>query len=220
MKKLRHYRALALCAAAAVLAGCASNSNFYTGKSLGKGNAEGFAAVSHISTQSDTIPIIEKIPDFTFFEAGAAIGLTDRLDIGVKYTFPLAGFVQARYMLAGLGRQEGMFFAGGLRVGYTSFPHSTSDTSGNDRVEIAVPVYLSYYPADFLAFTMIPTYSCRFFTDEKIDYMENLVGGNVNIRVGKKVGFIGEFSYFHNLYWKWNELQFGGGVVFPVPSFW
>jgi len=35
--------------------GCASVSNFQTGKPLGKGNAQGYAAISHITTKGASI---------------------------------------------------------------------------------------------------------------------------------------------------------------------
>lgn len=200
------------------LTGCASISNFQSAKPLGKGNVEVMASVSKISTQNGQKIDIDSShkftvepPDFVFAEAQAMVGITDRFDVGVKYTFPTAGAIMAKYCLVGAGKEKGFFLSPGLRVGYTAFP--STDSTNNDRVEIFVPINLSIYFNEIFSISLAPTYSGRFFINAS-EY-ENCVGGNFNFRIGKKVGFIGEVSYFRNLYWKWDEMQFGGSIYFP-----
>ncbi len=190
---------------------CASNTNFYSARPLGKGNIQAFATVSNIQTlqEKDTVTTAFLRPDFTIFELGAAVGITDKFDVGIKYSFPTAGFVEARYNLVSTGEGKGFYFTPGLRAGYTSFTE-TDSTESNGRVELAVPLFVSIYPLEWLGITLIPTYSLRYFTAN--DDIENLLGGNFNLRFGKKFGFVVEAAYHRNFAWEWSEFQVGGGI--------
>lgn len=205
------------------LAGCASISNFQTGKPLGKGNVEAMAAISNIDTRNgEEIDIndaeIEIVPpEFTFFELQAMVGITEKLDIGVKYTFPTAGAVIAKYCLIGAGKDKGFFLSPGIRAGYTAFPHNVDDTVGNDRMEYFVPIHLTYYFTDFLALSVAPTYSGRYYTSVDLGY-ENCLGGSVNFKIGRKFGVVAEGAYFRNFQTEWDEYQVGGSVFFPFPN--
>jgi hypothetical protein len=197
-----------------LLVGCASNSNFHSARPLGTGNAQGFFAISHLSGEGeDTTELVDSYT-FTTFEIGAMVGLLDGLDIGVKYTFPTAAFLEAKYALIGKGRQRGFFFGPGLRGGYTSFPTDTSEAS-NNRIEFAVPLYCSLYPTEWFGMSLIPSYSGRVFEDPDADFT-HLVGGNVNIDLGKKFGFLAEFSFYRNLTSSWNEMQVGAGIKYEL----
>lgn len=204
-------------AATLFLVNCASNSNYYSAKPLGKGNLQGYGAVSYLQTSDAEDPEVTEIirHDFTMFEVAAAVGITDKFDIGLKYTFPLAGALEARYNLVSTGEKSGFYFTPGLHAGYTSLP---SDTGEDEyRIELAVPLYASFYPTEWLGFTLIPTYSARFFTYEGAEnFMEHLLGGNVNLRIGKKVGFVAEGAYHRNFTWGWSEVQVGGGLFLQL----
>jgi hypothetical protein len=63
---------------------------------------------------------------------------------------------------------------------------------------------------------VIPSYSGRFFTSGS--YYNNLLGGNVNVRIGKKFGFIAEASLFHNFRMEWNEFQVGGALYLQLKN--
>jgi hypothetical protein len=208
---------IAVLALLASLLGCASNSNFYSARPLGQGNSQAFVAVSTIDTErpEDTLLAAVIRPDFTIFEVGASAGVTDKLDVGVKYSFPTAGFIEARYALLGADRREGFFFAPGLRAGYTAFPQSADQEEENSRVELAVPLFLSYFPLEWLGVSLIPTCSFRYFTAAE-GYSENLLGGNVNVRIGKKVGGLVEGAFHQNFKWKWLETQIGAGIYFEI----
>ena len=220
MRLFRTFLTLSMAGAFLLATGCASISNFQTGKPLGKGNAEGIFSVSNINTiNGDSISIADHDyeivpPEFTFFELQGVLGITDRIDIGIKYTFPTAGALTAKYCLVGAGKEKGIFLSPGLRAGYTAFP--STDSTENNRIEISVPVYLSLYFTNFLSVSLIPTYSGRYFTS--FSSYENCLGGNFNLRIGKRFGFVAEAAYQRNLYWNWDELQFGGSIYFPLPE--
>ncbi len=205
-----------------LLSNCASNSNFYSAKPLGKGNGQGFFAVSKISTEqaadSSDASIIR--PDFTIFELGASVGITDKWDVGLKYSFPTAAFIETKYTLVGANNPRGFYFAPGFRGGYTSFG-SDEDDNGEDiensRVELAVPLFLSIYPLEWLGLSVIPTYSFRFFTANS-GYTEHILGGNVNLRLGKKIGVIIEGAAHKNFAWDWIEVQGGAAVFLQLES--
>jgi hypothetical protein len=198
--------------------GCASLSSFKTAKPLGKGNTEGAFSVSHVATtnnQDSLIPgLMEKPPEFWFFELQGSMGITEKLDVGLKYTFPLSGSLDAKYCLAGADKDKGFFFSPGLKIGYTSLPDDASDSTNNNRIEYFVPLYLSMYFTDFLSLSLIPSYSGRFYT-EASGY-SNLLGGSANIRIGKKFGMIAEYSYYHNFNMEWDEYQIGAALYFPL----
>lgn len=191
--------------------GCASNSNFQSAKSLSKGVLDVYAGLSNIDYTDDSIVDGIDLPSGFFFELGADIGVTDKIDIGIKYTFPTAGFLSGKFTFLGSGKEKGFFSAIGLRGGYTAFP--SSDSTSNNRIEFAVPLYLSVFPVEMFGISVIPTYSGRFFND--IDsYYTNLAGGNINISLGKRFHVVAEFSYFRNFHYNWNEMQ--GGIGFFV----
>ncbi|NLW33449.1 MAG: hypothetical protein GXY77_18535 [Fibrobacter sp.] len=216
---------LSFCAAFSLIyfVGCASISNFQTGKPLGKGNVEAMVAISNIDTRNgDKINIsdneIELVPPkFTFFEIQAMVGITEKFDVGVRYTFPTAGSIVAKYCLIGAGNDKGFFLSPGIRAGYTAFPTSGDDTTGNDRMEYFIPIHLTYYFTDYLALSVTPTYSGRYYTAVDLGY-ENCLGGSVNFKIGKKFGIIAEGAFFRNFHTEWDEYQFGGSVFFPFPN--
>lgn len=203
-----------------MLAGCASNSNYYSAKPVGDGNIQLLAAVSTIDTRdaADTVLATVIRPDFGIFELGAMLGLNERFDIGVKYSFPTAGFVEGKYALVGAGKEKGFFLAPGFRVGYTAFPESPEQKEENSRIELAVPLLVSLYPADWLGLTLIPTYSFRYFTALE-GYGENIAGGNINLRLGGKFGFFVEGAAHRNFKWEWVEVQGGLGLYITFNEF-
>ncbi len=216
--------AISLAGAFFLTAGCASVSNFQTGKPLGKGNMQGYCAVSHITTKGNpiTIPgLIEVQPEFTFFEVGAMLGITDRLDLGLKYTFPTGGLFDSKFCLIGSGKEKGFFLAPGLRAGYSSLSDSddtddTDDSNKNSRIELSVPVYLTINFSEFFSLSLIPTYSGRFITQDS--YYSNLLGGNLNMKLGRKFGVVIDAAFYHNFKWEWQEVQGGAAIFFPLPS--
>jgi hypothetical protein len=188
--------------------GCASNSNFLSGKPIEKGKVDMYAAISNIGFTQDTLLGDADIaPTGFFFELGADAGITEKFSAGFKYTFPTAGSINGKYTLIGAGKETGFFGAGGLRGGYTAFP--TTDSTENNRIEYAVPIFLSYYPSDFFGITLTPTYGGRYFTEGEYT---NLAGGNVNLMIGRRFGAVFDFGFYRNFRYNWNELQ--GGIAF------
>jgi hypothetical protein len=182
---------------------------------------DGFFAVSHIGFSEDTIPILGSVPEAYFFELGANAGITEALGVGLKYTFPSAGSINGKYTFIGIGRQKGFFSAVGLQGGYTSFPTSEGDTTENQRIEFAIPVYASYFFNEIIGVTLIPAYCGRYYTsgsDESSSELTNLFGGNLNLQIKSNVGIVIEGSWFYNAFYKWQEYQFGMGIVFPLKN--
>ncbi len=211
-------RIVLLCAALMSTIGCASLSNFKTAKPVGKGNTEGAFAVSYVATMNSKdslIPgLMEEPPEFTFFELQGTLGVTEKLDVGLKYTFPLSGAIDAKYCLVGAGKEKGLFFSPGLKIGYTSLPDTDEDSTESRRIEFFVPMYLSVYFNELISLSLIPSYSGRFYT-EASGY-SNLLGGSVNFKIGRKVGVIAEYSLYHNFDMEWNEYQAGAALFFPL----
>jgi hypothetical protein len=199
-----------------LLSQCASISNLSTARPLGKGESRVTVGLSQITTKSDTIPIIEQVPDFLFFELMGTTGITERFDVGLKYTFPTAGYLEGKYTLVMNDSQTGFFFSPALRAGYTAFPNN-SDTTDNNRVEISVPLYVSYFPAKAFGITLAPVYSTRFFM-YKGSKITQLAGGMLSLSIGSKIGLIIEGDYLYNFKWKWHEIQGGAALFVPIRS--
>jgi hypothetical protein len=189
--------------ALSLTAGCASNSNFLSAKPAEKGKIQLYTGLSSISI-ADTSSII---PSGFLFEVGADAGLTERFSLGFKYSFLTSGALNAKYTFIQTDSAKGFFSAIGLRGGYTAFP-SVDSADANNRVEIAVPLYTSFYPTPWLGISVIPTYSLRFFTNEG-SALRNLAGANVNLALGKKLGVVVEGSYFWNFGFDYQEVQVG-----------
>ena len=195
----------------ALFSGCASNTSFLNARPVEKGKINMYAGLSNINfTDYNPDPVLGEVPEGFFFELGAEAGLTERLSVGFKYTFPTAGSIDGKFTYLGKGRETGFFGALGLHGGYTAFP-SADDSVSNDRVEFCVPLYFSYFPLKWLGFTLTPAYSGRFFTQIEEIY-SNLVGANFNIKLGNRFGVVLEASFYRNFTYEWNEIQ--GGIAF------
>lgn len=192
---------------------CASISNLSTARPLGKGESRLSIGISKITTKSDTIPLIEEIPDFMFFELMGTTGLTERFDLGIKYTFPLSAHLEGKYCLVKNDSALGFFLSPALRVGYTSFPADSGED--NNRFEISLPVYTSFFPSDMVGITIAPVYSTRFFITEDMRVTQ-LAGGMLSLCIGKKTGVIIEGDYLYNFAWKWHEIQGGIALFLPI----
>ena len=147
-----------------------------------------------------------------FFELMGTTGITDRLDLSLKYTFPAAGFLEAKYCLVMTNPETGLFLSPALRAGYTSFPSDSA--SDNNRIETSLPLYFSYYPAKVFGITIAPVYAARFFLGDS--RVTQLAGGMASLSFGTKTGVIVEGDYLYNLAWQWHEIQVGGALFFPI----
>ncbi|NLE00737.1 MAG: hypothetical protein GX640_12785 [Fibrobacter sp.] len=218
MGPIRSVAVIGMLGAMVLTTGCASISNFQTAKPLGKGTAEALGATSFLTMANPLEP--DSSITFRTFELQARVGLTEKLDIGLKYTFPTAGALDVKYCFLGSGKERGLFMSTGLQAGYTSFGSWGTDddvdenTADEKRVEFYVPVYLSIYPLDFLSLSVIPSYGGRFYTFAK--GYENVLGGNANVRIGKRFGVVLDFSLFRNFATEYTEKQVGIGAFVPL----
>lgn len=200
-----------------LLADCASISNFSTARPVGKDHSQLTIGISKIMTESDTIPIIEKVPSFFFFEIMGTRGLTGRFDLSLKYTFPSAGFLEGKYCLVKTDSLTGFFLSPALRAGYSAFPTSGDDSTANDRMEMSLPIYLSIYPNSTFGLTVAPVLGLRFFMESE-SRMTQLAGAMASLSIGNKTGLIVEGDYFYNFYWQWHEIQVGAALFFPAEN--
>jgi hypothetical protein len=112
------------------------------------------------------------------------VGITDRLDLGLKYTFPTGGSLEGKFCILGAGKKKGLFLTPGIRAGYSSSSISDNSDDSDDSnkstwVEMSVPVYLTMNFTESISLSLIPTYSGRFIIEDS--YYSNLLGGNVNM---------------------------------------
>ena len=178
------------------LSSCASMSMMQTARTTEKGKlgtsyGGGVVQSELILGTSDTLDL-----NAPFAEVGARYGITDNLDAGLKLTLIGTGVADVKYQF--IGDSESVFAGSvGLGVGYLSIESGSSKSSIYD---LMVPAYFSVHPTDWLGIYAGPRYVFRinsYNTDQESDTgTSHWYGGTAGIRLGGRVAFLGEFSYF------------------------
>lgn len=182
----------------AFLTGCASMSTMQTARTVGDGNFGmefGGGAVNTEIPLGDLDTISFNAP---FVEVGGKYGITEKLDVGAKLTLIGTATADVKYQF--LGNNESLAAAStGLGIGYLSI---TSGDNESKIFDIAVPLYLSLHPAPWFSLYTCPRYTLRInsytTTDDSGSSTSNWYGATAGIRLGKKVAFLIEYSYFAN----------------------
>ena len=208
---------LAIIAIAVVfLSGCASMSSLQTARTTDKGKlGYGFGAgvvKSELPLEGvDTIDI-----GAPFLELSARYGIKDNLDVGAKITLIGTSVIDAKYQFLG-DKESKITGSAGLGLGYLSM---TSGETESKIFDIMLPMYFSYHPTDWLAFYANPKYVLRLnsYSNDTDSGSSNShwYGVSTGIRLGKRVGFLLEYSYFGNSEISEPFSQITGGISIGI----
>jgi hypothetical protein len=182
-----------------LLAGCASMSTMQTARVTDK-NEFGFGVGGGVVKSEIALGTFDTIKiNAPFLEGSLRYGVTDKIDVGARVTIIGTAVVDGKYQFLGNKTSK---FAGsvGFGVGYLNI---VSGGNNSEIFDLMAPVYLSYYPTEWLSIYTSPRYVYRinsYRTEEKFTGMDNshwygITGG---VRIGGKTAFIGEYSYFGN----------------------
>jgi hypothetical protein len=182
----------------ALLTGCASMSTMQTARTVGDGNFEleiGGGAVNTDIALGELDTLSFSAP---FIEVGGRYGITDKLDVGAKLTLIGTATADVKYQF--LGDQESLgAVSTGLGIGYLSI---SSGDNESKIFDIAVPLYLSLHPTPWFSLYSCPRYTLRinsYTSDEDSgSSTSHWYGATAGMRLGKKVAFLIEYSYFGN----------------------
>ena len=214
--------------AATLLSSCASLSSYTDAKTQKKGDVQAFfgggqtvgpeAIINETTELINDVNGAQDIEDptvtGTLLEAGARVGISENIDAGIKFTLPGGVALDGRYMLT--DPEADYALTVGLKGSYTSLETEDDDGSTSTAywfTDFTLPFYASYYPAEWLALTVIPDFTYR-LSSIGGDENKMLIGGNVNAKLGSSAGIIGEFGYHEDL---------GGGepyTQYGVVVFW
>ncbi len=184
---------------AALVSGCISMSTMQTARTNDKGQFTGFIGGGAVNSdlvlgELDTISI-----SAPFLEVGGRYGINDKLDVGLKLAIIGTAVADAKYQF--LGTKESKFAGSiGLGLGYLSIE---SGDSKSKIFDVITPAYFSYHPTDWLSLYTSPRYVLRInsfttATEKTGSSTSNWYGATGGLRIGRKVAFLGEYSYFKN----------------------
>ena len=221
---------------AVLLSSCASLSSYTDAKTQEKGTVRSFFGGGQtvgpealITEMSETLinetseALINQTPEHSkatgtvglyIIEAGARVGISENIDAGFKFTLPEGIALDGRYMLT--NPESDYILSTGLKGSHTSLQTESSSDEPSTAywfADVTLPFYVSYYPTEWLAVTVIPDFTYR-LSSLGGDENKMLLGGNVNAKIGSSAGIIGEFGFHEDL---------GGGEPFTqygVILFW
>ena len=185
-------------AALLFLSSCASMSTMQTARTIAKGEV-GFGFGGGMVKSELPLGDLDTISiNAPFVEASARYGVTDNLDFGVKITIIGTACVDGKYQFMGT-KESKLAGAVGIGVGYLSV---TSGDWKSKIFDIMSPLYFSYHPATWLAVYCSPKYTLRLnsYSDNKNKgtSTSSWYGVTGGMRLGKRVAFLAEYSYFAN----------------------
>lgn len=181
-----------------VFTSCASMSTMQTARTTEKGEFAtviglGLASSNMQFTNIDTVKL--SLPEL---EVGVRYGISDKMDIGAKISIIGTATADVKYQFLGDKKST---FAGsiGFGVGYFSININNFKTNNYD---LMLPVYFSYHPVNWLSLYCSPKYIYR--TTSSVDIYTNInnmsnshwYGATGGIRLGKRIAFLAEYSFF------------------------
>jgi hypothetical protein len=182
--------------AALGFAGCSSLSSFQDARTLEQKKGRMFIAATSHKAKVDSTSGFED-GSFYVIDVGARLGVLQKMDIGLKYTIPGGMVGDLKYMFT--SRESKVAFSSGLAVGYTKFEFEASDSTGKNTVKAStpttidatIPFYLSFYPWNWLCFTVAPHATYRTVIGAWLT-AGPIVGVNGDLKIGNSGGILVE----------------------------
>jgi len=211
------------------LVGCASLSSYQEARVLEKGKMQVFLGATGyqddlkkqtVKVGSNLTATLDSSKGLTAFmgEVGFRVGVWEGLDLGLKYSVPGALNADVKYQLLGRDSASQFQLSAGLKGGYASLngENSKGETvNGIPVIDVIVPVYATYAPVSWASLTVAPQYTFRISDNEYWYPGGSIVGGNVDLRLGKKSGIIGEVGYHRHLDKEYGIMNYGAVLYSP-----
>jgi hypothetical protein len=193
---------------------CASMSTMQTARTTDKNK---FAYIVGLSVVKTDIPIgtIDTIKiNAPVVDLGVRYGVTDKLDVGAKISIIGTATIDVKYQFLG-DKTSKIAGSIGLGGGYISLQINASKIHLYDFM---LPVYFSYHPTNWLGLYCCPKYVFRITNNN--DYINNTItnisshwyGATGGIRIGKRIAFLAEYSYFGTSQLTEPFSQISGGI--------
>lgn len=208
--------------------GCASLSSYQEARVLDKGKVQIFAGATgyqddlkkmdFVTTNGVTTWDTTKNTSKFMVELGARVGIWDGLDLGLKYSIPGAVNADLKYQLIGRDSASQFQLSTGLKGGYASLTVNDGQGGADEEIpviDLIVPVYATYAPISWASLTLAPQF-CYRISDNKNWYPGgSIVGGNLDLRLGKKSGIVGEVGYHRHLDKDYGLMNYGAVLYSP-----
>src|SRR3989339_669474 len=145
-------------------------------------------------------------------ELGMRKSWVNRVEVTIAYATPIGLALAGRYLI--FGQSGALASSIGIKSGINAIEGPDKQTTV--VYDTSVPLYISYYPASWLAITGVPMYSLKTFTLDSGKWMHSLVGANINLKVGGRFGFFVEGGYFRDIKLKESVRQLSGALFFRL----
>ena len=205
---------LSALACASIFSSCVSVSSLQTARTTEKGEIGWGVSASAVSFDDqgvlDTLGSDQDVY-LPLSEVSVRYGVTDKLDVGLKLGVIGLTTLDAKYMLVG-DHESPFALSAGASFGFVTV------SSGDLRTgiyDIAVPVYASYHPAEWLAVYATPRYNLRLFQGTETVPV-SFLGTSAGVRIGKRFGVVAEYSYMANLSGGAAHQQYSAGIVLGI----
>lgn len=124
-------------------------------------------------------------------EISTRYGITDKLDIGSKFTLFGTGSIDVKYQFLGNAESK---IAASTGVGFGYLTHG-SDTDKNSIFDVSIPAYFSCHPVTALSAYVSPRFIYRLLKGPNNTFF----GGAAGLRFGtKKIGIFTEYVYLNS----------------------
>lgn len=199
---------------------CISYSTLQTARAIGDEKLSITVAGSSVNSGVQ----FEENEDFRvpMMEVQGIYGWNDRLDIQAKIGLVGMSGLGFKYQFVG-NQTSKIAVASGLHAGILT----SSSTSGNTLLtEVSLPLYISWHPKEWLALYGAPRFTHRVNRDYEITdpntgetklaskTPNNYMGGTAGIRLGKKLGFLMEYSKYSNIALSGSRDQISIGITY------
>ncbi|HRH99469.1 MAG TPA: hypothetical protein PK006_00335 [Saprospiraceae bacterium] len=173
-----------------LFASCFSFTQFQTGKTSGKGEADFGATLNGAAIGSSgtfgSLPL--SIPEFQ-----GNVGLSDKFDLTFKYNFPAGLYVGGKYNIFGNEVDSKASLAVGANIGGLVFSaKGVSDSKLNTAgfYIFSLPLHFSFQPSPIFTIGISPNYTKLGFFGNSEEIGGNLIGIAPHFEVGKRIKFI------------------------------
>jgi hypothetical protein len=205
-----------------IFTGCASMSTMQTARVTEKGkfdyivgggvvNTTVVGTSSNVESPNDTVKFTTP-----FVEVGIRYGILDNLDVGAKISIIGTATLDFKYQFLG-DKNSKLAGSIGLGGGYISV---AINNTKNHMYDAMLPVYFSYHPINWISFYCSPKYVFRTintYNFDNIGYNRTIshwYGATGGIRIGKRIAFLAEYSYFGNSQYSIPFSQVTCGIAF------
>lgn len=203
-----------------LLFGCASLSSYQQARTTPKGTGQTRLGATRAPIESPWSGDPGKTTAW-MYQIGQRYGFTERFDVGMDFVPATIYSIDAKYLILGLDSNSLVQVSSGLKATYSGivFRNSEAPVVSTTLIDLIVPVYATFTPAPWVGLTIQPQLCVRTSLNELALPSENIVGANLSLQLGRRLGVVGEIGFHHPLTTGNDMVNYGAMLLFPLDVF-